>query len=118
MERIQIITIIANLSFLVYISWLIVKGKLREEYAIVWLIITLFLAVFSFWRDGLRIISELFGVYEPPNLIFTAFIFIILIYLLHLSVTNSKLQKNLTSLAQEMALLKQKIEQQQDARKP
>lgn len=118
MARIQIITIIANLSFLVYISWLIVKGKLREEYAIVWLIITLFLAVFSIWRDGLRVISKLFGVYEPPNLIFTAFIFVILIYLLHLSVSNSKLQKNLTSLAQEMALLKQKIENQKGARQP
>lgn len=106
MERIQIITILANLCFIGYIGRLIVKGKLREEYAIVWLIITLFMAIFSFWRKGLDIIAQKFGVIDAPNLIFTAFIFLILIYLLHLSVVNSKLQKSITALTQEMALLK------------
>ncbi len=112
MERIQIITIIANLFFLGYIGKLIIKGKLREEYAIVWLVITLFMAIFSFWRQGLEIVSRKFGVYDPPNLVFTGFIFLILIYLLHLSVANSKLQKSITSLTQEMALLKQQKEKE------
>jgi len=52
MLRIQIITIIVNILFILYIARLIVKGKLREEYAIVWIICTVFLVVFSFWTDG------------------------------------------------------------------
>lgn len=111
MERIQIITIIINLFFLISIARLIVKGKLREEYAIVWLVCTVLLGIFAIWRDGLEVIARLFGVYEAPNLVFTGFIFIILIYLLHLSIVNSKLQKNLTKLTQEIALLKQDNEQ-------
>lgn len=111
MERIQIITIVINLFFLVSIARLIVKGKLREEYAIVWLVCTVLLGIFAIWRDGLEVIARLFGVYEAPNLVFTGFIFIILIYLLHLSIVNSKLQKNLTKLTQEIALLKQDNEQ-------
>lgn len=107
MERIQIITIVINLFFLISIARLIVKGKLREEYAIVWLVCTVLLGIFAIWRDGLEIIARLFGVYDAPNLVFTGFIFIILIYLLHLSIVNSKLQKNLTKLTQEIALLKQ-----------
>lgn len=107
MPRIQIITIAINILFLSYIARLIVKGKLREEYAIVWLIITFFLIVFSFWRNGLEVMANLFGVYLAPNLVFTAFIFLILIYLLHLSIVNSKLQKNLIRITQEIALLKQ-----------
>jgi hypothetical protein len=110
MARIQIIVIIINLLFLGYIAKLIIKGKLREEYAIVWIVCTLLLIVFSFWRNGLDILAKKFGVYDPPNLVFTGFIFIILIYLLHLSIVNSKLQKSITKLTQEMALLKQQKE--------
>ncbi len=110
MARIQIITIVINFFFILSIAYLIVKGKLREEYAIVWLVCTLFLGIFSVWRNGLEVLSRLFGVYEAPNLVFTGFIFIILIYLLHLSIVNSKLQKNLTKLAQEIALLKEENE--------
>ncbi|MFN3852243.1 MAG: DUF2304 domain-containing protein [Spirosomataceae bacterium] len=111
MARIQIIVILINFVFLSSLTYLIKKGKLREEYAIVWLICTFFLIFFSIWRKGLDFFSELFGVYDPPNLVFTGFIFIILIYLLHLSIVNSKLQKNITKLAQEIAILKQENQQ-------
>jgi len=111
MARIQIITIIINILFIGYISRLIIKNKLREEYAIVWCICTIVLIIFSIWRNGLAVMSKLFGVFEPPNLVFTAFIFIILVYLLHLSVVNSKLQHNITKLSQEQALMKEKIEE-------
>lgn len=114
MARIQIITIIVNILFLIYIARLIVKGKLREEYAIVWCASTVVLLLFSFWAKGLDLLSELFGVYEPTNLLFTGFIFIILIYLLHLSVVNSKLQKNMTRLTQELALMKQRLEEKNE----
>jgi len=110
MEKIQIIAIIASLSFLVYIGRLITKGKLREEYSIVWIICTAILILFSFWRQGLEIISRLVGVYAAPNLIFTGTIFVIFIYLLHLSVVLSRLQQQNKTLAQEIALLKQKKE--------
>ncbi|GAB3915507.1 DUF2304 domain-containing protein [Mucilaginibacter boryungensis] len=109
MARIQIITIITSLLFLFYISRLIIKGRLREEYAIVWCVCTLVLVIFSFWRNGLNVMSKLFGVFEPPNLVFTACIFIILIYLLHLSVVASKLHKHNKQIAQELALLKQEL---------
>jgi len=110
MTRIQVITILINLSFLYYIARLIIKGRLREEYSIVWLICTGVLLIFSFWAEGLEVMSKLFGVYEPANLVFTGFIFIILVYLLHLSVINSKLQRNMTKITQELALMKEKAE--------
>ena len=109
MARIQLITICTSILFLGLVSRLIIKGKLREEYSIVWLISTAILILFSFWGDGLRKISNLFGVDVPTNLIFAASIFVILVYLLHLSVVASKLQKQNKLMAQEMALLKQDI---------
>jgi hypothetical protein len=110
MVRIQILTIVTNILFLVYISRLIVKGKLREEYAIVWIVCTLFIMVFSFWRKGLDVMAHLLGVYEAPNLVFTGAIFAILIYLLHLSIVASKLQNNIKQLSQEIALMKMRLD--------
>ena len=109
MEKIQLIAIVTSLLFLIYIGWLIVKGKLREEYAIIWILCTILLLVFSFWRNGLVVMSDLFGVLEAPNLVFTGAIFAILIYLLHISIVVSKLQAQNKKLAQDIALMKEKM---------
>jgi hypothetical protein len=108
MAKIQIIAIVVSLLFLVYIVRLIIRGKLREEYSIVWILCTTILILFSFWRNGLDVVSNLLGIYAPPNLVFTAGIFAIFIYLLHLSVVVSKLQSQNKRLAQDIALLKEK----------
>ena len=107
--KIQIMTLLASHLFTFYVSRLIIKGKLREEYAIFWFISTLILIIFSFWRSGLEIVATLLGVYAAPNLVFTAAIFAIFIYILHLSVVISKLHSNNKTLTQEMALLKNEM---------
>ena len=106
MVKIQVIAITVSLLFLLYIVRLIVKGKLREEYSIVWIVCTIVLIVFSFWRNGLEVLANILGVYEAPNLVFAGAIFSILIYLLHLSIVVSKLHFQNKQLAQEIALLK------------
>lgn len=112
MERVQIIAIAASLLFLAFIARLIVKGRLREEYAIIWIVCSVLLIVFSFWRKGLDVMSEMVGIADPPNLVFTGAIFAMLIYLLHLSVVVSKLQEQNKTLAQDIALLKEKQKEQ------
>jgi hypothetical protein len=116
MTRIQIITILINIVFIGYVARLITKGKLREEYAIAWCICTLVLVVFSFWTKGLALFSKVFGVFDPPNLVFTAFIFIILVYLLHLSVVSSRSHHSITRLSQELALLKEKMKKDEEGK--
>ena len=110
MQRIQILAIAARIGFLLYIGRLITRRRLREEYSIVWIVCTSLLLIFSFWRNGLAVMARLFGVVEAPNLIFTGAIFAIMIYLLHISVVISKLQASNKKLAQEIALLKNKLE--------
>lgn len=106
MPRIQILTIICSILLLVFIARLILKGRLREEYVLIWVFSTMALVVFSFWNDGIEIISKFLEVAVPANLIFTAAIALILLYLLHLSVTVSKLQNQNKHLAQELATMK------------
>ena len=116
--KIQIASVAASLCFLYYVGRLILKGRLREEYALVWAVSTLLLLIFSIWRDGLRVLSEALGVFYPPSLVFMGAIFFILIYLLHVSVSVSRLQAQNKTLAQEIAFLREVMEKQRPADDP
>jgi hypothetical protein len=109
--KIQLISIIGAILFMLFIFRLIIKGKLREEYSIIWIVCTIVLLIFSIWRDGLDVLAKLLGVYYAPALIFLAAIFAIIIFLVHLSVVNSKQHEQIKKLSQELALLKSQFEQ-------
>lgn len=104
--KIQILSILGAVLFMLFIFRLIVKGRLREEYSILWIVCTFVLLVFSFWRGGLDIIAKYLGVFYAPALIFLGAIFAIIIFLVHLSVVNSKQHRQIKDLAQELAILK------------
>ena len=104
--RIQIVSIVGSLAFLFFIARLIVRGKLRSEYSVVWLLCTMLLILFSFWRDGLRVVAEYLGIFYAPSLVFMGTIFAIIVFLVHLSIVVSRLQHETGVLAQEIALLR------------
>ncbi|MVM32219.1 DUF2304 family protein [Spirosoma sp. HMF4905] len=106
---IQIISLLGAAIFMIMIFRLIVQGRLREEYSIIWILCTVILIVFAIWRKGLEQISLLLGVYYPPSLIFLAAIFAIITFLVHLSVVNSKLQNQIKNLSHEMAMMKKEL---------
>ena len=108
--RLQISAVITALIFMFFIFRLITKGKLREEYSFIWIICTTVLLLFAIWRNGLDVIAKLLGVYYAPSLIFLGAIFAIVIFLVHLSVVNSRQHKQIKDLTQEMAILKEKLE--------
>jgi len=103
---IQIISIATVSLFLLFISRLIIKGKLREEYSILWFVLGIVLLVFSIWRDGLDLIADALGVDYAPSLLFMFGILVIIMFLVHLSVVSSKQHKQIKELSQELGLLK------------
>jgi len=107
--RIQFFAIVAALFLLLIIVRAILKGKMRTEYSFVWILMGLTLLGFSVWRDSLDILAGFFGVYYAPSLIFIFFFFMVFIFLIHLSVVNSKQHEEIKKLAQELALLKDQL---------
>ena len=105
----QLISIVASFCFLAYIASLIIRGRLRVEYSIVWIVSSFILILFSFWRSGLELLAGWLGVYAGINLAFAGAIFAVFIYLLHLSIVASRLHDQNRSLAQQIALLKEKL---------
>jgi hypothetical protein len=106
MDKIQIIAIIAVIFFLGLITRFILKGKLRTEYSIIWILIGGMLLLFAVWRDSLDLLADFVGVDYAPSLVFMFFFFMIFIFLIHLSVVNSKQHEQIKKLAQEIALMK------------
>ena len=110
MAKIHLIAIVTSFLFLIIVFYNIIKGKLREEYAILWGIFTSLLLFFSIWRDSFEYLAKQFGVAETPNFIFAAILFSMLIYLLYLSISVSKLKENQKTLTQKIALLEEQIQ--------
>lgn len=106
MQSVQIIAITFSLSILIAIVDLIRRGRLKEQYSLLWLASSGVLLFLSIWRGLLDKMAQLVGVAYPPSLLFLiAFIFLLLI-VLHFSVIISSLSEKNKKLAQEIGLLK------------
>jgi hypothetical protein len=110
MSRIHILAIIAGLFVIVLILSLIRTRKLREEYSIVWLLGSVVLLVFAVWRDLLDLIADAVGVYYAPAILLLVGIFFGGLIYLHFTVVISRQADQAKNMAQEIALLKERLE--------
>jgi hypothetical protein len=109
--RIQILSIVASVLVIILIVYLIRRKKLREEYSLMWLGGSLVLIVFSIWRRLLEIIAGLVGVYYAPVVLLLVGIFFGVLIFLHLTVVISKQADQNKIMAQEIALLKGRVDE-------
>lgn len=106
MPYIQVVAIIFSVSIYIGVIDLIRRGKLKEQYSLLWLASTAVLLILSLWRDLLHRISHLAGVEYPPALLFLIAFLFLLVIVLHYSVVISDLSEKNKRLAQEIAILK------------
>jgi hypothetical protein len=108
--RVSIIASIASVLLLLVVFELIRSRRLRERYALLWLLTGVVLLVLSAWRDGLNTIAGWFGVTGyPPAVLFAVGTLFILVVLLHYSTVISKLSDQNVILAQRIALLEARL---------
>ncbi len=105
-EKIQIISIIGSLAFLVMIARLIKNSMLKEAYSILWLIFAAVFLVFSCWKDGLDYFAAMVGIYYPPAMLFLILIIALILVLVQFSVIISSQSDKIRALTQELALLR------------
>ena len=113
--RVSIVAAIASLLLLLVVFELIRSRRLRERYALLWLLTGVVLLVLSIWRGGLNTIAGWFGISGyPPAILFAVGILFILLVLLHYSTVISRLSDQSTILAQRLALLEERFREQRD----
>ena len=113
--RVSIASAIASVLLLLVVFELIRSRRLRERYALLWLLTGVVLLVLSLWRGGLNTIAGWFGISGyPPAILFAVGILFILLVLLHYSTVISRLSDQSTILAQRLALLEERFREERD----
>ena len=113
--KVSIAAAIGSLLLLLVVFELIRSRRLRERYALLWLLTGVVLLVLSLWRGGLNTIAGWFGISGyPPAILFAVGILFILLVLLHYSTVISRLSDQSTILAQRLALLEERFREERD----
>ena len=86
------------------------RKKLREKYAVLWLVVGVATLVLAAFPRLLNIVAEYVGVQVPSNLLFAMSILMLLGVCLHLSWEISVVEDETRTLAEEVAILRTQVE--------
>ncbi len=113
---VQRVSIGASLVVILLVVQLIRRRKLREEYAILWFASSILLLLLALKRDLLHQAAAFVGVSYPPSLLLLGAIFVGFVVAMHFSVALSRLSEQNKRLAQEIALLRLRLEKPEAGR--
>jgi hypothetical protein len=114
---VSILGALASFLLVLVVLELIRTRRLRERYALLWLLTGIVLTALAAWRNGLNTIAGWFGVRGyPPAVLFAVGMLFILAVLLHYSTVISRLSDQNTILAQRLALLEMRVREREEQR--
>jgi hypothetical protein len=106
-----------SLILVLVVFELIRSRRLRERYALLWLLTGIVLVILSAWRGGLNTIAGWLGVRGyPPAVLFAVGLMFVILVLLHYSTVISRLADQNVVLAQRLALLETKLSEREPDR--
>lgn len=107
----QIIGIFAAAVTLIVVIELTRRGKLKERHALWWLIAGVLALVIGVFPGILDALAQFVGVEIPINLVFFVSIAVLFLVCIQSSTELTSLEEKTRILAEESALLKQRIEE-------
>jgi hypothetical protein len=110
-DRVQILAIVGVGALLLVVLELVRRRALLERYALLWLFSSLVLLVLAVSRDLLTTVAGWVGIAAPPNALFFLAFAAVLVLLLHFSVAVSRLSDQAKVLAQQHALVEERVRQ-------
>jgi hypothetical protein len=116
-SRLTFVAAVAVVLVLAVIIELIRRHRLQERYALLWIATGGVMLFFALWRSALDRFAELVGVAYPPSALFMVAGLFVFVVLLHFSTVLSKLSEQNKTLAQQIALLEQRL-RHRDERRP
>ncbi len=113
--RLRFVSIGIAASLAIFVLNAVRSRRLREEYSFLWLLIAGALLVISAWDAPLLAITRLLGGVLPVNILFFAGLVFLVVVSLFYSIRISELNNQVKELAQELALLKLRVEETRPA---
>lgn len=110
MSAIAVLSTIVSAGLLGFIIALTRKRKIREQYALIWLVLGFLILVFSIFNKLLDVLAHWAGIYYAPSMLIVLIIFFGMILGIHFTLVISRLAESNKILTQEIGLLKNRIE--------
>lgn len=107
---IAIAGIVLAIIIIGFVLWMLLTKRLREKYAVLWLIIALAVLVAGIFPGLWEALTVALGVQLPSNLLFAAAILLLMGVALHLSWELSGSEEEIRRLAEESAILRAEVE--------
>ena len=106
--------LLGALVTLAFMFELLRRRRLREKYAVLWISLAVVVIVFGAFPRLLYVLANLVGIATPLNLVFFLALLVLLIVSVQLSAEVSSLEHEAQTLAEECALLRNRIERLED----
>lgn len=113
-QIVHYLLILAAFIFTFYIISMIRKSKLSIKYSLTWIFLGLFFIILSIYPKLVDMTSDILRIHSPVNTLFLGIILALLIMLFTLTIAISKLKEQITSLSQELGILKKKVEDKEN----
>lgn len=99
-----------SLFFIFFVIELVRRGRLREQYSLLWLAVGIIMFIFSASTHLLFWTANLFGVKYAPSVLFLFGLICAFALLLHITVAISKHADRIIRLTQELAITQQRVQ--------
>ncbi|MET3548197.1 hypothetical protein ABID47_004827 [Paenibacillus favisporus] len=108
--NVYIISFCISLAFAGTILYLIRKRRLREQYALLWLLMSVIMMALSLFPSLLDEVAQRIRIYYAPSLLYLLSVVAVLFILLHLTMAVSTLTHRVILLTQTLGLQEQRIQ--------
>lgn len=111
MDDVRVLGLVGGIAVLAVMFELLRRRQLKEKYAVLWLAVSVPVAVLAVAPGVLDAVAASLSVADPVNLLLFVGLLVLLSVCVHLSWESSRLEDETRSLAEEIALLRLQVEQ-------
>ncbi|MBF0686346.1 MAG: DUF2304 domain-containing protein [Cellulomonas sp.] len=111
----HLFALLGALVTLVFMFELLRRRRLREKYASLWIVVALLVLVAAVFPAVTEWLSALVGITTPVNLVFFLGLLVLLVVCVQISAEVSELELENQTLAEEVALLRLRVERLESA---
>lgn len=116
-EILQFILIFVSICFIIFIFWNIKKKKMQYRSLLLWLLLSITTLIIAIFPQIITVISNVIYIKTPSNTIFLIYISLLLLIIFHLTINYSCINRKITVLVQENALLNKRIKDLEEINK-
>jgi hypothetical protein len=101
---VQLVSVAVSAVLLVAVVELVRRGRLTEQYSVIWLLCGGALLLLSLWKNILDVSARWLGIYYPPAVLLLVVVFFGFVASLYFSVVISGQRRQIERLVEELAI--------------